>query len=513
MYESWLNAMAAHRVLTRFPEIILPRPDRTSASVSRGRGIIGIDYIPNMNAGLRILVPFEDDTKSSAAAQIIATVPDRFDWNDEQLVRQYRMKDYQVQWLMRPPNQASCGSCWAVSSTSVLTDRHSIAAKRTIPILSAVTTASCAAQPAGHDGCQGGFPADAGCFFEQVGCPADACWPYASFCSPDGADVCDTTQEPFACCGQTNSTRSSVSNPQGSSRVTCSQGTKGCCRYQDLMNSCDSGTGSKQCFPGADPSLSKPLYKAIPGSTVSLAGGTLSQIQERVKREIFAAGPVVAGFSVYEDFMIPSAIKEWGWKATGGVYIHQDPSPYIHDPFVEQVHREGNAGKWASIFNKSLGADVSASLDTFKSQINKKLQSVAGAHAVVITGWDVAKNVSTFGTVPYWIVRNSWAEVWPVGPTVAKPGYFGFAFTDPSRNINVSTSMERQVHKNEIWGGCTSFRVADDVHAISASASGSLPSWAAKYQWPLFILLAMVLAMVVMAVVKKRQQAKLGRGM
>ena len=101
------------------------------------------------------------------------------------------MSDYNVAWLMDPPNQSLCGSCWAVSSTSAHTDRYSIANKTKTPVLS-VKTAPCATMQQGADGCLGGLPSDAGCFFEQIGVPEDSCWPYSDFCSPT-ATACATT--------------------------------------------------------------------------------------------------------------------------------------------------------------------------------------------------------------------------------------------------------------------------------------------------------------------------------
>ena len=53
------------------------------------------------------------------------------------------MSDYNVAWLMDPPNQSVCGSCWAVCFHISPLDHYSIANKTKTPVLSAVVTASC----------------------------------------------------------------------------------------------------------------------------------------------------------------------------------------------------------------------------------------------------------------------------------------------------------------------------------------------------------------------------------
>lgn len=149
----------------------------SSIQSSVGNAVIGIDYIPNMNAQLTIIASFQPDSEhntklASAGIDPSIHLPANFNWADENSVRASgRMPDFESKWIMKPPNQSHCGSCWAVSSASVLTDRISIAEKSKIPNLSATTVASCAAHTQGQDGCSGGFPSDAGCFSSRSGYP------------------------------------------------------------------------------------------------------------------------------------------------------------------------------------------------------------------------------------------------------------------------------------------------------------------------------------------------------
>ena len=67
-------------------------------------------------------------------------------------------------------------------------------------------------------------------------------------------------------------------------------------------------------------------------------------------------------------------------------------------------------------------------------------QSPVGDHSVEIVGWG-SQNVSGYGNVPYWWVKNSWGTGW------GENGYFKFAMTDTTRHINEECFLD--VPKNE----------------------------------------------------------------
>ncbi|KAI6171271.1 Papain family cysteine protease [Aphelenchoides bicaudatus] len=68
-------------------------------------------------------------------------------------------------------DQSACGSCWAVSTASVLSDRRCILYKKPMPAISAWDLASCCRKCTGGstNGCDGGFPAKAFRYFFKTG--------------------------------------------------------------------------------------------------------------------------------------------------------------------------------------------------------------------------------------------------------------------------------------------------------------------------------------------------------
>lgn len=439
----------------KYPEIVFLRPGQSAQGIGAVRRI-GIDYLPNMNARQEIVVPFQREQELNAhlAAAGISeqNVPDAFAWTDGDQVRKYRMADFDESWIMQPPNQSVCGSCWAVSSTSALTDRYSIANKMKMPILSAVVTASCANQQEGGDGCQGGFPANAGCFFEQVGVPADTCWPYASFCPP-GSSNCTTLTPVYQCCGGDSQSRLRAGISSQDEKGDRSQ----CITFTDRaeLKSCSTQSPGNphSCAPNSNGSVQR--YKAVKGSTVSLAAGQIEDVQRRMKFNLFAGGPIVGCYTVFADFFIPLYFPEWGWKKTGGIYIHHNngTSPYIEDDYVTTLYglrNNDNAIQKKAI--ETLGIDWGSSIDEFKSNLNAAFNEVKGGHAVTVVGWGKAP-AGKYGTVQYWLVRNSWGTEWN------EKGFFRIAFVDKSRDINVYSNMEQWVNvsSGKVMGGATAF--------------------------------------------------------
>jgi cathepsin B len=135
--------------------------------------------------------------------------------------------------------QEHCGSCWAFSGSSVLTDRFCIASKGAIKsILSPQDMVSCDSE---DFACQGGLLDKAWSYLEKTGIVADECMPYVS---GDGKNI------PHC--------------PHG----VCS-----------------------------DNALKFTKYRAVVGSSKPLT------CSAQIKNEIFKNGPVQTGFMVYEDFM------------------------------------------------------------------------------------------------------------------------------------------------------------------------------------------------------------------
>lgn len=296
-----MSLLSANPDETVYSKIELRRQNNLSG-VSRGSQKIGIDYIPNMNTKLRVIAPFQSDQvhKSLLASVGLPTasdLPEYFNWADGSNVRKHRMSDFKDSWIMKPPNQATCGSCWAVSSTSVLSDRWAIKNKKKNPVLAAAVTASCANRTG--DGCQGGYPADAGCFFAYQGVPQDSCVPYSQKCSPTSSVNCTMS----GCCGGGGG-----------------GGPQPYARSGEIVDTCNQqviSTGCHKCTNGKKP---KSLFFAKKKSVVSLGAGSQEAIIQRIKENLFAGGPVVAAYKVYADFMTPN-------KWPGGIYINDRNSP------------------------------------------------------------------------------------------------------------------------------------------------------------------------------------------
>lgn len=184
--------------------------------------------------------------------------------------------------LSVPRNQQSCGNCWAMSSTSTLTDRFIIKKGIQNLDLNPVLVSQCV-QEAVNAGCGGGFPYYAGLYFEQSGTYQDStgCPGFSSVCSPQNAQ------------GNPNSCNSLPS---------CDQ----------IEQMCGNSTGK--------------VYKAVTGSTKTLAvgggdGGSSANDEQTIlhmKTELLK-GPIVGCFLVPYDFMVSCLGYKWG--PTNGIFI------------------------------------------------------------------------------------------------------------------------------------------------------------------------------------------------
>jgi len=236
------------------------------------KGITGIDFFPPNNADLILKsppIPLKNILRN--ARYNISNIPETFTWRNGQ---------YDI---LEPPDQGACGSCWAVSSTSALSDRFAIKYKIPNPRLSAANTLTCASTFDYTEGCKnGGSPFYAGQFFENTGVKTETCFPYIFGNQPTESSPCLSTLKEGCC------------------MACCSQDKSDSPDYWDV-------------------------YKAVPGSTKCLYtwNGNIGQFEGTIlaiQQEILADGPIVTGFIVYTDFF------DW--------YTNEAPkgSIYIHDP-------------------------------------------------------------------------------------------------------------------------------------------------------------------------------------
>merc|ERR1712151_841898 len=96
------------------------------------------------------------------------------------------------QGLIHPiRDQKHCGSCWAFSSSEVLSDRFAIATNQPSPVLSTQDMVSCDYT---NKGCHGGNAVRSWQYFQETGVVTDTCLPYTSG-SYHGAPVQECVNE------------------------------------------------------------------------------------------------------------------------------------------------------------------------------------------------------------------------------------------------------------------------------------------------------------------------------
>jgi hypothetical protein len=186
-------------------------------------------------------------------------------------------------------DQAQCGDCWAMSSTSALADRFIIQKQLEGLELQPAFVAQCSDD---NSGCNGGQPYKAGKYFEKYGMPAvdDNC--------PSWSDICNLC----------------------ASIPTC----------DDLSSNCSNSV----------------FYYAIPHSTQNLTvhnGNGQVDVNAtiaNIKREL-TNGPVVGSFFVPKDFMAasPGFPNTYKWEKTKGIYINGMYNDVLHKSKYEQGKR------------------------------------------------------------------------------------------------------------------------------------------------------------------------------
>lgn len=186
-------------------------------------------------------------------------IPKEFDWRKElQLAPVFNQ------------NPCQCGGCWALSSTGAFADRVRIKSKIDDAIFEPIELIQCLQGQS--QGCQGGFPLEAGKFLERNGSILLSesnvnCMPFNNYCRPS----------------QTLET-------------SCQQ-IKQLCGKNKSVKAVENGTHT--------------IVKKGNDNRVD----RLATVQA-IQAEVLADGPVVAAYMVYDDFVASD------WKSTNGIYIN-----------------------------------------------------------------------------------------------------------------------------------------------------------------------------------------------
>ncbi|KAG8301347.1 cathepsin B-like isoform X2 [Homalodisca vitripennis] len=162
-------------------------------------------------------------------------------------------------------DQSDCGSCWAVSAASVLTDRMCIASKAKFTAqLSARELMTCCSHCG--DGCNGGYDDQAWKYFHHHGIVTGGDYGSHEGCQPYPLKPCE--------------------HHVNGSRISC----------PDMGN-----PHTPDCFPYCtNRKYKKPFRKDHHKTKESYQ---VESIVESIQQEILNNGPVQAGFTVYEDFL------------------------------------------------------------------------------------------------------------------------------------------------------------------------------------------------------------------
>ena len=175
-------------------------------------------------------------------------------------------------------DQANCGSCWAVSSASVISDRICIQSNQQLrPIISAAHIISCC-ETCGLK-CGGGFPNAAFQYWISHGVPTGGNYGDKSTCKPYFLPPCSHF---------------------GSSDV-----------YPKCADDVEAPLCKGECIDGYDKDLEDDLYFGKDYYYVK-------DKEEVIMEEIYQRGSVHASFEVYEDFLV---YKGGIYQFTTGDYI------------------------------------------------------------------------------------------------------------------------------------------------------------------------------------------------
>ncbi|EYB96081.1 hypothetical protein Y032_0154g3025 [Ancylostoma ceylanicum] len=231
------------------------------------------EYSPNVMAFTEsrlmdakyLVKPKEDEILQDVVLDDDDVLPDSFD------ARQHWP---QCESIGHIRDQSACGSCWAVSSAEVMSDRLCVQSNATMKmLLSDTDILSCCGRTCGL-GCKGGYVIEAFRYWTREGVCTGGRYKQKNVCKPYA----------FYPCGQHKDQPYYGACPQGSWNTPLCRKK---CQFKYAVTY------------GEDKIKGKSAY-------------FLKMDEDVIKREIIRNGPVVGAFRVYEDF---SHYK-------GGIYVH-----------------------------------------------------------------------------------------------------------------------------------------------------------------------------------------------
>lgn len=414
---------------------------------------IGVTYFPPNNCDPTIVAPPATRQHLMAASATAPTVPSYFCWADADNVAQVKRWGKRNVAKLGPYtspvfNQKTCGSCWAVASAGVFSDRWAIYTQDVNPQLSATEVLSCVgSRPSAVvsmpncNGCNGGIPAGAAAFFARVGVDTQAC---ASYDWCDRNPVCSGRE---ASIGEGGDELNSLIPRCGSNGLCDKAGMPGRKYKGKFYTSTAAPAVMTLAQPVSAPTRDAGIFTvrqvdANTSAALSITGITDIQI------EILANGPVVGAMAIFYDFQAGTLAGSGDWAPTKNVYCN-----------VQDAEKRPYRG----------------------TRYGGTEGQLAGYHAVAVVGWGVEKDVDDWNNpgakfdLPYWIVRNSWGPQWnsrcTVGNGLRLPGYFKIAWTNRARNINTRVFLDNA--QDGQLGGTTAFQPDLSPRARPPSREGN----------------------------------------
>ena len=252
-------------------------------------------------------------------------IPENFNWRDVLSTDSDVMKK-KKSMITKPPNQALCGSCWAVSTASVISDTFIVSGTLNYnPQISSTYALSCYPQAQ----CKGGAPATLVTDIHNSGISSEHCVDY-SWCSEH--DSC---------------------NGKATGHFTETED------ISSLIPPCG-------CVDAGE----KYIYHIDKPTTLAMKTDADTDVLVNIKKHIYLNGPVVGGFMVYSNFMTGEFTKR-----NGGVYLERgNYDDSIHLPTItfddSQISPDNYKGSHAiSIIGWGIAKGIQVDNDNKKADV------------------------------------------------------------------------------------------------------------------------------------------------
>lgn len=386
-----------------------------------------------------------------------------------------------------PSNQGACDSCWAIATSTSLTDRFRIAYQdANFPVLSPTTLMVALNSDPGplavpKHCCHANVLTQASKWVETGGLDTWCCTPY------DGNASC-----------------------QASYQLSWSHETSACEDGKGMLPT-TTDVQALQCDAVYADSTEARHFTIR--NTSGFITGTLPRV---IQEELLERGTIIGEIILYPDFQNQCTIRSRkAFEETGGVYMHSMCFPRYRTDFNSLVTRTFSRDQALQKFfleNPALdrfGVDLSelwalsmAEIKNLFAPHQNKLvflrcgfyglndsrympmeligdkEKTYGQHALTVLGWGIQKNVTiaNYGVVldiPYWICRNSYGDTW-CGDGYVKIGLSIHSHAYPDEYMFLDLSRDFGLEKNHYGTGLS---MLEKTHygAMHASRPAACP--------------------------------------